>query len=68
MTQKIKVTVLPDGNYRLEAENFDNAGCLNKTAGIEALLGQVESREMKPEAQIAVTITEQQSEQQYYSM
>jgi hypothetical protein len=50
-TQEIEVFIDKDGQVRLEVRGVKGTSCLDLTADLEAALGgEVESREMTPEA------------------
>ncbi len=53
--QEVDVLIDKDGKVRLQVRGVKGAGCLDLTRDLEAALGgQVESREMTPEATEAV--------------
>ncbi len=53
--QQIEVFIDPDGRVRIEVRGVKGMSCLDLTQDLEAALGgQVESREMTPEAQDAL--------------
>ncbi len=53
--QEIEVFIDKDGKVRLEVRGVKGGACLDLTAALEAALGgQVESRQLTPEAQEAV--------------
>jgi hypothetical protein len=61
--QEIEVFIEKDGRVRIEVRGVKGMSCLDLTKGLEeALGGQVESREMTPEAY--ETVQEQVQEQQ----
>jgi hypothetical protein len=50
-TQEIEVFIDKDGQVRLEVRGIKGTSCLDLTADLEAALGgEIESREMTPEA------------------
>jgi hypothetical protein len=56
--QEIEVTIMPDGKTKIEAKGFKGDACLKETAALEAALGSVKDREMKPEAREKVAVTD----------
>lgn len=49
--QEVEVIIQPDGRVRIQVRGVKGVACLDLTAALEqALGGQVESREMTPEA------------------
>ncbi len=50
--QEVEVFIDKNGKVRIEVRGVKGAACLDLTAGLEAALGgQVENRELTPEAQ-----------------
>ena len=63
--QEIEVFIDKDGQVRLEVRGVKGGACLDITAALEqALGGQVQSRELTPEAQegVADELADQQSQ------
>ncbi len=60
--QEITVVIEKDGQVRVEVRGVKGASCLDVTKGLEeALGGQVEDRQMTPEAQeVAEEVRQQQ--------
>ncbi|MBV9468155.1 MAG: DUF2997 domain-containing protein [Abitibacteriaceae bacterium] len=61
--QEIEVFIERDGQVRLEVRGVKGMSCLDLTSAVEAALGgQVEAREMSPEAYetVAESVQEQQ--------
>ncbi len=54
--QEIEVFIEKDGRVRIEVRGIQGGRCLDVTKALEAALGgQIESREMTPEADARVT-------------
>jgi Protein of unknown function (DUF2997) len=62
---KIKVTIKSDGTVVHDVIGEDSS-CITKTAGLEAELGEVVDRDLKPEAQLAPE--QPQQNQQFLSI
>lgn len=55
--QEVDVFIDASGQVRLEVRGVKGPGCIELTAALEAVLGgQVETREMTPEAAEATTV------------
>jgi len=49
MPKSIEVTISKKGETKIEAKNFEGAGCLKATQSLEEALGKVKKRHEKPE-------------------
>ncbi len=63
---KIKVTIKSDGTVVHDVIGQEDSSCITKTAGLEAELGEVVDRDLKPEAQLAPE--QPQQNQQFLSI
>lgn len=53
MAREIVVDIAPDGKVTIEGKGFTGAECTKVTADLEAALGEVDTRELKPEYRLA---------------
>ena len=62
MTKKIEITVAPDGQSKVETQDFSGAECREASKFIEQALGQRSAETLKPEFHQSAT-TQQQIQQ-----